>query len=58
MPFQYDDGLEQSKLLMRECVYGASARKRRALRLEVRKNIEWREREAGKTGRVPPRATA
>jgi hypothetical protein len=58
MPFQYDDGLEQSKLLMREYVYGASARKRRALRLEVKKNIKWREREAKKTGRVPPRATA
>ena len=45
-PFRYDDGLEQSKLIMRAYVYGASAKDRKGLRHRVEENIAWRKRAA------------
>jgi hypothetical protein len=50
MPTDYDDGLEQSKLIMRAYVYGASRNARAALREKVRQNIADRRatQEAGK----------
>ena len=48
-PFRYDDGLEQSKLIMRAHVYGTSAKDRKKLRDQVKKNIAWR-KEAAEAG--------
>jgi uncharacterized MnhB-related membrane protein len=42
MPSEYDDGLEQSKLMMRNYVYSASRKARAALREKVRLNIAAR----------------
>jgi hypothetical protein len=47
-PFRYDDGLEQSKLVMRAYVYGAPAKTRRELREQVEKDIAWRKEAADK----------
>jgi hypothetical protein len=60
MPPEYEDGLEQSKGMMRHIVYGASRKKRAILRQEVRKGIARREeiakRKAAEETGVPPSA--
>jgi hypothetical protein len=62
MPPEYEDGLEQSKGMMRHVVYGASRKERAFLRQEVLEGIAKRERiakrkAAQETG-VPPSARA
>jgi hypothetical protein len=54
MPSKYEDGLEQSKGMMRHVVYGASRKKRALLRQEVLKKID--ERKAAQETGVPPSA--
>lgn len=52
MPAAYDKGLEQSKLIMRAYVYGASRNARAALREEVQQDIAARP--AAEEARKPP----
>jgi hypothetical protein len=52
MPAAYDEGLEQSKLIMRAYVYGASRGARAALQEKIRRNIAAR-RATEETGKPP-----
>jgi hypothetical protein len=49
MPSKYEDGLDQSKGMMRHYVYGASRKEWASLRQKVRKKIDEREERIAKT---------